>query len=111
MPTSIASPANTATSPTLFRSAPTASPAAKGSMRILPVGSRRGITLMEMVVVLAIIGLIAAITAPSVANGLDSVRLVTATGDVSTFLNAAVNRAERRQQPVELVLSAQDNSI
>ena len=66
---------------------------------------------MEMVVVLAIIGLIAAITAPSVANGIESVRLVTASDDVSTFLNAAVNRTERRQQPVELVMSAKENSL
>ena len=80
-------------------------------MQILPAGNRRGITLMEMIVVLAIIGLIAAITAPSVANGLDSIRLVTAAGDVSSFLNAAVNRTERRQQPVELVLSSRDNTV
>ena len=61
--------------------------------------------------VVAIIGLIGAITAPSVANGLDSIRLVTAAGDVSTFLNAAVTRTERRQEPVELVLSAKDNTL
>ncbi len=64
-----------------------------------------------MLVVLAIIGLIAAIAAPSVANGIDSVRLVTASDNVSSFLNSAVNRTERRQQPVELVISAKDNSL
>jgi len=64
-----------------------------------------------MVVVVAIIGLIAAIAAPSVANGIESVRLVTTCDDVSTFLNTAVNRTERRQQPVELVISAKENSL
>jgi hypothetical protein len=32
-----------------------------------------------------------------------------ATGQVSTFLNSAVNRAERKQQPVALIISVKDN--
>jgi hypothetical protein len=59
---------------------------------------------MEMVVVTAIIGLIAAVAAPSVTAGIDSVRMTTATGSVSSFLNSAVNYAERRQQPVEVLI-------
>jgi prepilin-type N-terminal cleavage/methylation domain-containing protein len=85
--------------------------AAMELMPILSAGNSRGVTLIEMVVVLAIIGLIAAITAPSVANGIESVRLVTASDDVTSFLNSAVNRTERRQQPVELVMSAKENSL
>lgn len=64
-----------------------------------------------MVVVCAIIGLIVSISFPSLASGLDSVRLSSATGSVASFLNAAVNRAERRQQAVEVVISPEDNSL
>ncbi len=63
---------------------------------------------MEMVVVMAIIGLIAAVTAPSVGAGLDSVRLASATGSVSAFLNSAVNYSERHQQPVELLVAPKE---
>ena len=62
-------------------------------------------------VVAAIIGLIAAISFPSASAGIESVRLVSATDSVATFLNAAVNRVERRQQPIELIVSPRENRI
>jgi hypothetical protein len=52
-----------------------------------------------------------AISFPSVTAGLDSVRMSSATGQVSAFLNSAANRAERKQQPVALVISVKDNFI
>ena len=64
-----------------------------------------------MMVVVAIIGLIAGVSIPSVSAGIDSVRLASATNSVAGFLNAAVTRAERRQQPMELVVSIKDNMI
>jgi prepilin-type N-terminal cleavage/methylation domain-containing protein len=73
--------------------------------------TERGVTLIEMLVVVAIIGLMIVISFPSVAAGLDSVRLSSATGSVSAFLNAAENRAERRQRPVALVISVKDNLL
>lgn len=72
---------------------------------------RRGITLIEMVVVVAIVGVIAAISLPSATAGIDSVRLVSATGSIASFLNAAVNRAERRQVPLEVVISTKENKL
>ena len=57
-----------------------------------------------MVVVVAIIALIVGLSLPAASAGLDSVRMVSASDSVAAFLNAAVNRAERRQQPVELVV-------
>ncbi len=70
-----------------------------------------GVTLIEMMVVVAVIGLIAAVTAPSVTAGLDAVRMATACQSVATFLNLAVDRAERRQQPIELVFSFKENKL
>ena len=71
----------------------------------------RGVTLMEMLVVLAIIGLLAGISFPSLSAGIDSVRMVSATDSIASFLNAAVNRAERRQEPIELQISTKDNAL
>jgi hypothetical protein len=66
---------------------------------------------MEMMVVCAIIGLIVAVSAPSMSAGLDSVRMTSAADSVATFLNGAVNRAERRQEPMELVISLKENKL
>ena len=86
--------------------------------RDLPLPSRdrkgavlRGITLLEMVVVMAIIGLIAGLTFPAVATGLESVRLSSATQTVASFLNGAVNRSERRQEVIQMTVSVKENSI
>ncbi len=64
-----------------------------------------------MLVVVSIIGLMAGISYPSVAAGLDSVRMRSATDSVSTILNSAVDHAERRQQPVEIVIAPKENTI
>jgi type II secretory pathway pseudopilin PulG len=66
---------------------------------------------MEMLVVMAIIGLLAAVAAPSVGAGIDSVRLSTATGSISAFLNSAVNYTERHQQAVEVIIAAKENRL
>jgi len=72
-------------------------------------GRRRGITLLEMIVVLAIIGLVAGLSFPSISAGLDSVRMTSATGSVAAFLNSAVTHAQRRQQGVELIVSPKES--
>ena len=64
-----------------------------------------------MVVVVAIIALIVGLSLPAASAGLDSVRIVSATDSVAAFLNAAVTRAERRQQPIELVVFAQEGRL
>jgi type II secretory pathway pseudopilin PulG len=64
-----------------------------------------------MIVVMTIIGLIAGVTLPAVSAGMDSVRLASATDSVASFINGAVDRADRRQQPVELVISRKDNLL
>ena len=64
-----------------------------------------------MVVVVGIIGLIVGISFPSAVAGLDSVRMVSATDSVAAFLNVAVNRAERLQQAVEVVITPQEGRL
>ncbi|MDZ4798846.1 MAG: prepilin-type N-terminal cleavage/methylation domain-containing protein [Bryobacteraceae bacterium] len=78
------------------------------------MSSRRreaGVTLVEMIVVVAIVGLIAAIAFPSFTAGLDGVRLATATDSIVAFLNAGLNHAERRQQTVEFTVSIPENRV
>ncbi len=60
---------------------------------------------------MCIVGLIIGVTTPSISAGLDSVRLATATSSVAGFLNAAVTRVERRQQPIEVVILPKENRI
>jgi prepilin-type N-terminal cleavage/methylation domain-containing protein len=70
-----------------------------------------GVTLVEMLIVVAIVGLIASISFPAVASGLESLRLTSATDSIVSLLNGALNRAERRQQAIEVSVSIQDNSV
>lgn len=60
---------------------------------------------------MALVGLIVAVSAPSVGAGLDSVRLRSASDSISSFLNGAVDHAERRQQPVEVVISPKEGRL
>jgi prepilin-type N-terminal cleavage/methylation domain-containing protein len=72
---------------------------------------RRGVTLIEMMIVVAIIALMAGISFPSVTSALDSIRLSSASGAIVSFLNAALNRAERRQQVIEIAVSKPERSL
>jgi len=61
--------------------------------------------------VVAIVGLIVGISFPAITAGLDAVRMVSATDSVASFLNAAVNRAQRRQEAVEVIIDPKENQI
>jgi Tfp pilus assembly protein FimT len=65
---------------------------------------------MEMMVVLAIIALIVGVSVPSTIAGLENIRLAAGARSVAAFMNIAANRAERRQQAVELSISIKENS-
>jgi len=66
---------------------------------------------MELMVVMAIISLIVAVALPNTLAGLENLRLSTAARSVAAFMNVAANRAERREQGVELIVSVRDNAI
>jgi len=70
-----------------------------------------GVTLMEMMVVVLIIAIAATIAFPAVNSGIESLRLKSASDSIAAFLNSGLNRAERRQQLVEIAISLADNNI
>ena len=70
-----------------------------------------GVTLIEMMVVVALISLMVGISFPAITSGIDSMRLKAATNSVVSFLDAGLSRAERRQQVIEITISKLDNSI
>ncbi|MBX5494717.1 MAG: prepilin-type N-terminal cleavage/methylation domain-containing protein [Bryobacteraceae bacterium] len=74
-------------------------------------GSRAGVTLVEMLVVVAIVGLMAGISFPAVTSGLETLRLNEASETTVAFLNAALTRADRRQQVMEITISAPARTI
>jgi prepilin-type N-terminal cleavage/methylation domain-containing protein len=71
----------------------------------------RGVTLIEMVVVVAIIGLIVGVTLPAATSGLSSLRLRGASGDVVSFVNSALNRAERREEVMEIIVYPRERKL
>jgi prepilin-type N-terminal cleavage/methylation domain-containing protein len=70
-----------------------------------------GVTLIEMMVVVALISLMVGISFPAITSGIDSMRMKAATNSVVSFLDAGLSRAERRQQVIEISISKSDNSI
>ena len=73
--------------------------------------SDAGVTLIEMLLVVTLIGLMVGISFPSITSGVDSLRLSSAADSTATFLNSALNRAERRQQVMEVTISKQQSKL
>jgi len=83
-----------------------AAPAQAGDLR-----HQRGVTLVELLVVVAIISLMVGISFPAITSGIDSLRLNAATNGVVSFFNIGLNRAERREQMIEITISKIGNSL
>src|SRR5579884_3988057 len=93
----------------------TESPTAKDTMPTLSVGrppdSRAGVTLLEMIVVVALIATLVAISFPALSAGVETLRLNSAAQSIVSFINGGLNRAERRQVVVEVTVSKADNEL
>lgn len=72
---------------------------------------QRGVTLIELMIVATIIAVIAGVSAPALTSGLDSIRLSTAASDAASFLTAAMNRVERREEAAAIVIAPAENSV
>ena len=66
---------------------------------------------MEMMIVVVIIGLVAGITFPGLSSGLETLRMTQASDSLVSFLNGALNRAERRQEVIEVAVSPRENAV
>ncbi len=84
-------------------------------MLTLSAGARnrreRGITLLELLIVVALIALITGMSYAPVAAGLETLRLRAASDVVLSFLSASLDRAERKQAVVEVQILPADNVL
>ncbi len=70
-----------------------------------------GVTLFEMLIVVALIGLLAGISFPAMSSGVDSIRLRSASDSIATFFNEGLNRAGEHQELVEITISKPDRTL
>ena len=68
-------------------------------------------TLIEALIVVALIAMIASLSFPAVSSGLDTLRLRSASDAIVSFLNIALDHADRRQQAVEVIISPRENLL
>lgn len=71
----------------------------------------RGVTLLELLIVVTLIALVAGLSFPSLSAGLDTLRLRSTSDAMISFLNTALSRADRRQQVVEIRISPRENAM
>jgi prepilin-type N-terminal cleavage/methylation domain-containing protein len=71
----------------------------------------RGVTLLELLIVVTLIALVAGISYPGMAASVETMRLRSTADSVAAFLNTAIDRAERRQQLIEIWISPRDNVL
>lgn len=73
--------------------------------------NEKGVTLIEALIVVALIAMIAAVSFPAVSAGLDTLRLRSTSDAIVSFLNIALDHADRRQQAVEVIISPRENLL
>ena len=72
---------------------------------------QRGITLLEMLVVVTLISIMVSISYPAIASGLDTIRLNSAADSIVAFLDGALTRADRKQMMTEVVLIPRESKL
>lgn len=72
---------------------------------------RQGVTLLEMLVVLAIIGVMSSIVWPAASSALDSIRLRSSADAAASLIARAAIQVERKQQPVEIIIDSEAGRI
>jgi prepilin-type N-terminal cleavage/methylation domain-containing protein len=72
---------------------------------------RRGITLLEMLIVVSLIALLTGLSYAPLAAGVETLRLRSASDVVLGFLSAAMDRAERKQAVVEVQILPVENVL
>jgi prepilin-type N-terminal cleavage/methylation domain-containing protein len=72
---------------------------------------RRGVTLIEMMVVVTLVAIMVGISFPALTAGVDSIRLASASDAIVSLLDGALNRAERRQQVMEVTILRNSGTI
>jgi len=77
----------------------------------VPRGSQAGLTLIEILIVVALISLFAGLMFPSVSSGIESLRLQQASDGISGFLNTGLNRAERNRVVIEITIDKTQNAL
>jgi general secretion pathway protein H len=75
------------------------------------IRSTRGYSLMELVVVLAILAVAAALIGPAVGRAADAARARAEAGAVAAFLRAAREQAVTGRQPVEVTLDRETHGL
>jgi prepilin-type N-terminal cleavage/methylation domain-containing protein len=73
--------------------------------------SQQGVTLIELLIVAALIALVAGLSFPSATAGIEVMRLRSTANTITNFLSAAIDQASRRNQVVEVWISPQDNVL
>jgi hypothetical protein len=64
-----------------------------------------------MIVVVSLIAILVAISFPSMASGIETLRLNSATQSVVSFINGGLNRAERHQVVVEVTIAKRESAL
>lgn len=72
---------------------------------------RAGLTLIEMMIVVLLISLLAGLSFPALSAGIDTLRMKQAADSIAGILNQSLLRAERRQRPVEIIISRSENAL
>ena len=73
--------------------------------------TERGITLIELLIVMGIIALMVSISYPTLTRGLDGVQLKTSVGQAGAFFSRVRQAADRRQQPVQFTVDPKENRL